>query len=203
VSKLDARTLIAQGVIAGSACAGAYALLVQPLERELAKARETLAARQAEANEMEAARESLPQLLRRLDSAEARAKQIASASVGARDDAAVFSRVMALGDELGVRVDNLEPRAVDRRRRQADEGARAGEGEARFTMAVSGKFSDLLRFLDALPARVGFTRVDGLSVSPHHGAGEGAVIAMIETSHLAFDATPIEMAAVEDETGEE
>lgn len=191
--RVDARTLVAQAVIAGAACAAGQALFVEPLEHDLADARGVLTRLEAEAGEIDQTRNNLPGLMRNLALASRQARRIDAQGACARDDGAAFAAIMRLASEVGITIHSIDPRAEEKRRR-TESDASLSAVRISYAMAISGSFSDLLVFLDELPRRAGFVRIDSISVAPDYAGGHGAILAAVETSHYAFDCGPIELA---------
>lgn len=182
------RILAAEAAIGVSLCAGAYLLLVEPVEARIIEARQRLNALQGElapapavpAGEVAKAQSERAALQRH---AEERSRT-------ASDEAAMFEAVMELATRHKVRVDQLQPAAMRpvKRPQEAGSGAEpAPIGQMRgYALVVAGTYEGIASFVDALQREVGLARVRAVRMAVDSRPGSETVIATIETEHLAL-----------------
>lgn len=188
------RTMIAESAIAIAACVGGYLLLVEPGERRLHETRARIADLQAQSNAPAMSPEQCRKALKQGEQMRA--------LVGARgriaiDESAMFETVMNLTERHGVRVDQLQP-AGNRASRPADPSAGPPEIRRTYALLVWSEFGALASFLDELQHDVGFTRVRSVKISVDNTPGSSAVIATIESEHIALSALePVKAANAE------
>ncbi len=192
-----ARQNIAYLAIAGSLCAGAHWLIVEPRLRELQQARGEAAQLEADL----AAAKSLPQQIDTLIQAEkrigAQAQVVRAASEPATNESVLFARVMELGQRLGVRVDRLDGKAsnvVGGATASAPPGARPA-AMVRYSIDARGEYAGIARFIEAMQSELGYCRVSSVQFSASDEAG--LLQASIESEHLAVDPSPLAAAGGE------
>lgn len=214
-STAPARALLAECAIAVSVCAAGYIFLVDPVKQDLSRARAQLNAATAEQSKNAGSSTLSEAQVADLRAVVAdRSGRIAARSAPARDQAALFSSIMALGAEHNVRIDQIQPGVTSivgegaagaPQPRQVfpqpgagatDPGAPAEPPKPRdvrttCTLVVQGTFGRLTSFLSALQNDLGYTAITDLRVNPTPESGPETVAATIQTEHFAFDLGPL------------
>ncbi len=186
-----ARQNIAYLAIAGSLCAGAHWLIVEPRIRDLQQAR-------AEAAQLEGdleAAKSLPQQIDTLIQAEKgiqlQAQAVSAASEPATNESVLFARVMDLGQRMGVRVDRLDgkPSNVVASASANTPATARPAAMVRYSIDARGEYASIARFIQAMQTELGYCRVSSVQFSPSDETG--LLQASIESEHLAVDPSPL------------
>lgn len=193
MSDVPIRSLAAELVIGVALCAGAYMLVMQPLELRLAEATAKTARAQADALASRETAKRVDSLRQQLAEAKAWADRVERLSVCARDEAGMLAAVMQLAGKHGVRVDEIVPSG----HHDASDVAAGKTVRAGYSLRVAATYPDLVAFLDHAPKVLGLMRIESLAIgAPSRSAGE-KVQAVVRTEHFGFDVAAMRVAAGE------
>lgn len=194
------REVVALGTIGLSVCVGAHWWFVDPASRALAaqKAEVLSIEHQITQTRAEQAQSKLlPEMSARIEHEKA---QMSEASRLALDEAELYSKIMGLGEALGVRVDRSEvarkPAPVGRvDAAPAGSGANASRtSSVRYQMNVTGTYAAIVAFVQGLQSDIGYCLVRSVDLRPLTEEGlssaERLVSVQIESEHFAFDPMP-------------
>lgn len=183
------RRLFAPAVMASALLAGAYGMLVAPVNKRLGEAR-------AEARLLaEQLRSSEAACLRVAEFTEAERRTAEEAARMERDSrlatdrTGVFDGVTSLAVEHGVTLGRVDP-LEEPHGAQRQSPAIAPRARAAYSIEVRGPYGAVAAFLRDLQTTLGFTVVRSVRLTPAEDGPEGDTIAVIVSDHVAFDASP-------------
>lgn len=207
-----ARRLLAEAVIAVSLCAGAHYFVVDPAQARLAEAKAKIAAHDAEralrSGVLSLTDAQVADLHRQTRE---RLDDIARRSHLAEDQTVLFERVSSIAGEHGLRLESLTPGASPTSRAAVAPAPpppppppTGGAGPAEppppppakdtrvgYTVTVVGPYASVAGFVRALGDGLGYTLVRAVRITRAEGADADAIRAVVETDHLAFDASAV------------
>lgn len=176
------RLVLGPAAISMSVLFATDAYFVRPMRQKLDEARRQTSAALRQGVEVEALNDSLPDLQRRLDVAERKLAQIRTAGDIVRDQGLLFQRIWDIGKTLGVSIEVIDPQ---------DDANRAGRDDGteslRCTIEAIGSYGSIALFVQSLEAELGVTFVRSVHIVPKQDGDVQAVLASIETEHLAID----------------
>lgn len=179
------RAVMAELAIGLAVCAGAYLVLVDPMDAQ----RESVRA-EAESLRLlaQTAEGSMPEAEARLALSSARRAIDALAKRAAlgRDEAAIFSGTLQLAGACGVRVESMQPLA-SRVNVRAGQGSAAGDSIHGYAIHVVGSFSHVAAFLTRLQAGEALTTIRAVRITPTMIPGSTDQQATIEAEWFAPD----------------
>lgn len=181
------RPMIAPGVMAIAACAGAVMMLAEPAGRALGKVRQEREALEAELSKSESAREMLPGLLAQVERARSRVEEIEGRSAPVEDQPALVASLHSIAAASGLRLESVDPMGG---------GAPGGTDvtATAYHIGAVGSFGAAAAFVRALQHELGYTRIRMARLAPLPGPGSGGLVSLtIETEHLGFAWKPIEL----------
>lgn len=210
LSRDGVRRLGAELAIGLSLCAGAYLLLVDPLERSLASTREELGALRSRASGGSSAKVTPEQAAKAIAQARSFAREVRRRSAPALSEAEMFSAVTALAQRHHVRLDLLQPTGAPRQAARSDERSDRkplpGDARTGCTLTFMADFSDAAAFLADLQRELGYALVRAVRLTPTAEPGTRNVTVIAETEHRAFDTSVLEAAlagaGVDDKRGD-
>ncbi|MCH9057709.1 MAG: hypothetical protein IIB55_03670 [Planctomycetes bacterium] len=176
------RPVLGPAVISMSVLFAADAYFVRPMRQKLNEARRQTSAAIHQGVEVEALNASLPDLQRRLEVAERKLARIRTAGDIVRDQGLLFQRIWDIGKSVGVSVEVIDPQT------SATRAGREGGTEAlRCAIEAIGSYGSVALFVHDLEAELGLTFVRSVHIVPKQDGNVQAVLASIETEHLAID----------------
>lgn len=193
----DPRTVISQGVIGLAICVGGYMMAVDPVNAKLATAKAEEAALRGQARDAEALRDIVPQITAASTRAKAEAERIHEAGRLARNEQDLYATLTSIANECNVRIDQMSPVKVLAKTGQVqDAGASGFNAATGYTIDAAADYTDLTRFLRRIRTELGFAIVKSVRLTPTMDTRVKMVQAYIETEHLSFDASPVDLTAV-------
>ncbi len=188
------RALVAEGVIGLGLCLGLHFLLVGPLQKQLDERREEVSRLTAVVQETGTLAARMPEVMQSLQRQTRAAAAISDRGAVVRDEGAMFTSVMSLASESGVRVELMEPLKDDPLAPPpgVPDGMllrRAGDRTLSYSISATGGYTEMCAFIHALQNDLAYTLVRSIRLSPSPVATEDehAVAAVIETAHIAVD----------------
>lgn len=199
------RRLFSEAVIGLSLCLGLHFALVDPLRHDLATTRAEISALQSALPLGAASEESLPRAMNTTKKSKQQAERIHQTGLVARNEGALFARIMQLAEHSGVRIDQMEPR-------QQQPGAApliaATPGEASsaapvavpprptdvtlaYSITITTEYSNLCSFVAFLQHDLGYTLIKSIRAQTTSDPASPLLTATLETAHYAFDASPV------------
>ncbi len=178
--------MISEGVIALALCAGAYFVLVDPVQSDLDALRAQQSVLPASPAPMLPAPEAAAQLAR----VSASLGAIEARSAAVRNEGALFASLSQSAQEAGLTVESVQPVPMaPRAAKPAAEGQPAPpmDQSRGFTMTVHGRYDALARFVRNLPRSAGYAAVRSVRLAPDFVPGSINVRASIQTEHIAMD----------------
>ena len=112
--------------------------------------------------------------------------EIDSRSAASRDEAALFSEIMAIADRNRLRLEQFQPNAHAASTGERAPGA-ARDAVASYTLSLSGSFPSVVRFMDDLRACRVFVSTRTVRIAPIDGNGSGIVRADVNADFFSFD----------------
>jgi hypothetical protein len=195
VSSDPRRQLVSTAVIGIAVCLGGSFVFVGPARRQLAQATLRAAALNTQLREAEAARDSLAQYTVALNRVSDESAAITRSGAMARDERQLFSALMASAAAHHLRIDQLNPaKAAPVALAPGAAGApQGGEKDVAvgYSMTAIGTYGELASFLRSLRSEFGFSTVRTVRLVPTTDDQRQTVRALIETSHFAFDPSPV------------
>lgn len=187
---LAPRKLLAEAAIGLAIVGGAYALFVEPVERELTAVRAAVRAADQHA-QADADSPKRPEVARATieTSRELRAAVSAKSRL-ATNDALMFSAIAQLAAQHNVTIERLDPLQDPIPQSRTDRKS-AGESAVRCDLVVTGSYASAAAFAGALARHAGFAVVRNLEIEPLAEPGKDAVRLTLETEHWAFDVAAI------------
>lgn len=190
------RSVAAEMVIGMSVCVGAYAVLIEPIERELDQAARMNSQVEAERRRLEQGTLE-PEVARRLlDRWTLKAERLEQMGRPARDEASLMAMVSDLARERGVRIEQVQPEAPPAKSGATPNATPGGAGatpagaepdaRAALNITLIGSFQSVTGFLNALETIGGHTRVASVRLTPSPEPGSRMVTAVVRTEHFAF-----------------
>jgi hypothetical protein len=183
----EARSTVAQGIIAVAVCLGGYMALVEPTRQALAREQGTSKALTQQVHSAEQVRDQVPALADALEQVRAEARRLASVGSIARDERGLYAAVMHAAERTRVAIDQLNPRQA------RTEATGAGDTAVGYSITATGTYADIAAFVRALQGDMGFTSVKSLTLSAP-ALGTEQVRASIETAHFSFELGPVKSA---------
>ncbi len=197
------RSMLTEGAIGMSVCLGVHLMMLDPIRQELAEVRGQVDVLRGNAASGEPT-DDLPAAFASLETSRRRAAVIRDHGASARDEGALFTLLMQTAEKCNARIDHLDPKAeaADASRfslRSVGAGVAAapllpsGPKDAALAYAVSfsADYSSACQFLTALQHDMGYTLVKSMTIRPSAEAGSLSLQVNLETSHYAFDASPV------------
>jgi hypothetical protein len=114
--------------------------------------------------------------------------EIESRSAASRDEAALFSEIMAIADRNRLRLEQFQHNAQAASTGERAAGA-ARDSVASYTISLSGSFPSVVRFMDDLRACSVFVSTRTVRIAPVDGNGSGIVRADVSADFFSFDTT--------------
>lgn len=176
------RPVLGPAAISMSVLFAADTYFLRPMRHNLVEARRQTSTAIRQGVEIEALNASLPDLQRRLDVAERKLAQIRTAGDIVRDQGLLFQRIWDIGKMVGVSIEVIDPQ-TDANRAGRDDGTEA----LRCTIEAIGSYGSVALFVQRLEAELGVTFVRSVHIVPKQEGDVQAVLASIETEHLAID----------------
>jgi hypothetical protein len=204
------RNVSAELVIGVAVCVGAYAVLIEPVERQLDQAARMNSQVEAERRRLEQGTLEPDVARRLLEQWNTRAERIEQMGRPARDEATLMALVSDLARAHDVRIEQVQPEAATARAGGAagpnpagtpgspptaaaggSGGAPASTGAERdaragLSMTLVGSFENVVTFLNVLEISGGHARVASVRLTPASEPGAGTVTAVVRTEHFAF-----------------
>ncbi len=204
LSRQGIRRLAAELAIGLALCAGAYMLVVEPLERRLLDTRhEADTLREAASG---ATTQAPPE---KAAAAVARTRRLAMAiedrSAPARGESEMFGALSRLAESHRIRIDMLQP--IQKQGEAGGGPASAvpgvggvgggageksprvlpGDARAGYSISFVAEYADAAAFLGALQTELGFSIIKSGRITPAPEAGSKLVSVVIVTEHRGFD----------------
>ena len=182
------RQVISEGVIALAACAGAYFLLVDPVQCRVddlrAQAAQSSAASAGETLPAAQAAAELARVTGALATMEARSSPV-------NDEAGLFAALAQSAQSAGLVVESVQPVPVTL---QAPRGATepgapapAADKARGFIVSVGGGYGGVAQFVRGLPRGPGYGAVRSVRLAPDFVPGSLNVRANIQVEYVALD----------------
>ncbi|MGQ0627525.1 MAG: hypothetical protein ACT4PL_05415 [Phycisphaerales bacterium] len=189
---LSARTIASELVIGAAVCGGAYFMLVDPVDTDLAATRAQIAAAQSAAEEQAAGSLSPQRATEIVKTAADFREVLTTRGEPARSQSVMFSAITAAAEAARTRVDELQPTTPNRRSAAGTPASKPLPGDAHtgYAMTVTAEYAALARFVRLLEREVGLSVVTSVRISPLAEPGSTKVHASITTEHWAFDLKP-------------
>lgn len=186
---------IAELCIAVAVCAGASALIIDPMRARTSAKQQIVDESMGSAD----AAALHPALIEAGDDARVAAEAIADRSRLGRDESAIYAQIARLAFETGVRIDQVDPLrrpyAPPRAGGDAAEDrspARPGDTRIQCVVNAAGSYADVARFLRALSDADWYCDLTSLMIVPVPELGPDEVAITLTTMHFAFDASPMD-----------
>lgn len=198
LSRGGVRRLGAELAIGLSLCAGAYMLLVDPLERRLTRTREEIGALRSRLSAASLVKVTPEQASMAIAQARGFAREVRRRSAPALSEADMFAALTALAQRHHVRLDLLQPTGAPRQAARSDDqpDRKPLPGDARTgcTLTFMADFTDAAAFLSDLQRDLGYALVRSARLTPTAEPGTRNVTVIAETEHRAFDTSVLEAA---------
>lgn len=195
----DPRTVISQGVIGLAICVGGYMMAVDPVSAKLAAAKAEESALRCQTRDAECLRDIVPQITAASARAKAEADRIHEFGRLARNERDLYATLTSIANECNVRIDQMSPVRIAAKAAtpgQAPEVATSGLNAATgYTIDAAADYTDLTRFLRRIRTELGYSIVKTVRLTPTMDTRVKTVQAYIETEHLSFDASPVDLSA--------
>ena len=182
-------------VVAAAVCGGLYAFIAQPLRTRMEDARAELGLVFEKNQRSQIMQATFPELLLKHDEAIDRAAEITERSQPGSDEAALFSEIMRLAGDSGVRVQHISPVKQSGRGRSSVAESLAllpTEQSTLCTISAVGSYASAARFLESLRAPWAYCIVRRCHISPDFSKpGESDVGITCTLEVLSFDPSPV------------
>jgi hypothetical protein len=193
------RAVAAHAIIAAVAVGGLYVMLLQPRTRALARLDAAIAEVEQASRASDTLHEQVPVMVENIEALGVRAERIHDRSRNVFEEGALYVAIFNLAAEHAVRIDRIEPFAVEAARHEPeldDEGAPNVESSQSrrhvvgYRLALAGSFTQAQSFVRALQRDFGYTRIRAINV---HAPGEAPtpdVAFHVTVECYGFDASP-------------
>jgi hypothetical protein len=201
------RELLVVGAMGLCVCLGMRWLLVEPTAKSLAADRQELDALQSQVERSRSEQAGAAALDEAMRQVERDRAEIEHSSQLAMDESELYSKIMSLGETLGVHIERSEIARKSRDPRESRAGVPLASAEPskagsrvtslQYQIEVSGSYAGLSAFIQGLQSDLGYTVVKSVELRPlAPGPGQASdhpqVLAIIESEHFAFDASPMQ-----------
>lgn len=194
------RAVMAEMAIGLAVCAGAYLMLVDPMDAQRESVRaEAESLRLLSRSALASMPEAQAQLA--LSSARIAIDALAKRAALGRDEAAIFSGTLQLAGVCGVRVESMQP-LTSKVNVRAGQSASPGDSIHGYAINVVGSFSNVAAFLTRLQAGEALTTIRAVRIMPTMIPGSTDQQATIEAEWFAPDCRATVSAAPATSTAE-
>lgn len=198
------KLVVAQSIALALAAAGAWAIVVRPLNARLGAARAELASVRRESETVRAAieRESTPARVS-IQSVVDHTQKVQELCDRSTDSARIYDHIGRLAQDYGVRIERMEPKRVaiptfaagnQRAARKAGKKSDPLQREIPavvgfgYSIDATGTFGSVASLIHAIEFELGMSKVIGIRLAPSRSAdGSARVRAIIDTAHFGID----------------
>ncbi len=197
------KMLLCEAAIGAAICAGGYFMLVEPMERDIARAREEITTTQTRSQLGTTSALPTADAQRLVDSAAGLRNEVARRSDTARTEAGMFAALVGLAETHGLRVDEVQPVTPGAAKSvptpmpippptATATGASPPPAPVEpvlhrgYSISAGGTYSGIASFIRALQNDLGLTAVKSVRMTPDATPGSSKVHCAIETEHWSL-----------------